>query len=298
MKTIGLDLGGTKCLGVVVGDDGRVLDEHRVPTPRNAGAGAVLDAMTSVGRELIGRAAGDVAAVGAGVPGLVDALGTLRYAPNLPGVTEVEVAPALAAALGLPIVVDNDASCAGWAERTAAAGAAAGHDHVVLVTLGTGIGGGIIIDGRLYRGANGFAGEIGHMVVDPDGPPCPCGQRGCWERYASGSGLARLAGERGEDVTAAARNGDAWAVKVLAEFAWWIALGLANLANVFDPTIFVLAGGLIEAGDVLLEPVRSSFATLVEAVEHRPPIAIVPASLGEHAGAIGAALLARDLAGG
>jgi glucokinase len=150
------------------------------------------------------------------------------------------------------------------------------------------------------------------MIVDPDGPPCPCGQRGCWERFASGSGLGRLArlaaadgraprvlelagGDparvHGEHVTLAAAEGDAGARAVLAELGWWVAQGLANLTNVFDPQAFVLGGGLVEAGELLLGPVRASFATLLPSAVYRPPIAILPATLGEHAGAIGAASL-------
>jgi glucokinase len=183
---------------------------------------------------------------------------------------------------------------------------------MVLVTLGTGIGGGVVAGGVLVRGANGFAGEVGHIVVDPDGPPCPCGKRGCWERFASGSGLARLgrlaadadrahrvlalaggdaADVRGEHVTAAAAEGDADAAAVLADFGWWVALGLSNLAEIFDPEAFVLGGGLVEVGPLLLEPVRAAFAGMVTGGRHRPPIAIVPAALGERAGAIGAASL-------
>ena len=311
MLTVGIDLGGTKCLGVVIDGDGSVIDEHRVPTPR--GAGPIIAAVSDVAATLITRA-GPVRGVGVGVPGLVDGGGVLRFAPNLPGVVELDVAAQVAARLELPaVVVENDASCAGWAERSV--GAAVGLDHVVLVTLGTGIGGGLVLGGRLYRGANGFAGEIGHMVVDPQGPRCPCGQRGCWERFASGSGLGRLAREiaaasgdgrmvelaggdaedvRGEHVTVAAAEGDPTAIDVMTTFARWVAVGLANLANAFDPQAFVLGGGLVEAGAVLLDPVRRSFHDLLDGADHRPPIEILPAALGEHAGAIGAALLARE----
>jgi len=311
--TVGVDLGGTKCLGVVADAAGTIVDELRVATPR--GKEATLGVVGDVAAELMVRHP-RVAAVGVGVPGLVDAAGVLRFAPNLPGVNELPIAGPLAERSGVPVVVDNDASCAGWGEREVGAGR--GHDHMILVTLGTGIGGGIVLGGRLYRGHHGFAGEIGHMVVDPNGPPCPCGQKGCWERYASGSGLGRLAREaavgaradrivalaggdpelvKGEHVTAAAAEGDAGAVAVMAAFGWWVALGLANLANAFDPQLFVLGGGLVEAGDVLLDPVRTAFLGLLDGAEHRPAIAIEPAVLGEHAGAIGAALLARSLVG-
>ena len=308
--TIGVDVGGTKCLGVVLTADGEVTAEHRVPTPREPHE--VIDAIAGVAREL---QAGAPAAtrVGVGAPGLIDRTGVLRFAPNLGPAAEVPVRAGLLERLpGSTIVVENDANCAAWGEWVA--GAARGVDDVLMITLGTGIGGGIILGGALFRGANGFAGEIGHVVVDPHGPHCPCGQRGCWERYASGSGLGWLAREaavagqatrvvelaggdpesvRGEHVTRAAAEGDAQAQAVMERFAWWVALGLANLANVFDPSRFVLGGGLIEAGALLIEPVSRQFLELVEAAAHRPPIEIVPATLGERAGAIGAADLAR-----
>jgi glucokinase len=309
--TLGLDLGGTKVLGIAMSAEGEVVAECRRPTPRDEQA--LMDALASAAGELTTATsgAGHVVGVGVGAPGLVDREGVLRAAPNLPFVDGLPLRAGLEARLGLRVRADNDATCAAWGEREL--GAARGGDDVVVVTLGTGIGGGIITDGRLYRGANGFAGEIGHIVVEPHGPPCPCGQRGCWERYASGSGLGRLAREaaqaghvprvlelagddpeavRGEHVTEAAIEGDPDACEVFRRFAWWLALGLANLANVFDPEMFVIGGGLLRAGDVLFEPTRAAFADLVEAADRRPPIGIVPAALGERAGAIGAAALA------
>ena len=309
--TLGLDLGGTKVLGVALSEHGELVAECRRPTPR--GEDALVDTLAAAAEELRDATSGtgEVTAVGVGAPGLVDRDGVLRAAPNLPGVDQLPLRAGLAARLGLPVRADNDATCAAWGEYQL--GAAREKQHVVVATLGTGIGGGIIIDGRLYRGANGFAGEIGHMVVEPHGPLCPCGQRGCWERYASGSGLARLGREaahagraprvldlagddpeavRGEHVTRAAIEGDAGARAVFDRFAWWLALGLANLANVFDPEMFVIGGGLVEAGDVLFEPARQAFTDLVEAADRRPDISIVPAELGERAGAMGAAALA------
>jgi glucokinase len=307
--TIGIDLGGTKVLGIVLGADGSVSTEERVPTPE--GPGPVLDALAGLIGVLLQAAPGAPVCVGA--PGLIDRRGVMRFSANLAAAAEVPIRAELEARLpGISIVVENDASCAAWGEWVA--GAARGVDDVVLVTLGTGIGGGIILGGELYRGANGFAGEIGHMVVDPNGPICPCGNRGCWERFASGSGLGWLAREaahagqaaavvalaggdpenvRGEHVTQAARQGDPDALRVMERFAWWVALGLANLANAFDPSRFVLGGGLVEAESVLIDPVRKAFTGLVEAHAHRPEVEIVPAALGERAGAIGAASLAR-----
>ena len=300
-----MDLGGTKCLAIAL-EDGKVVDEQRVPTP--VGEGPLLAALAEVATVV--RGDGPVVGVGVGVPGLVDRGGVLRFAPNLPGVEDMAIKADLEALLEVEVRVDNDATCAAWGERQV--GAAQGYDDVILVTLGTGIGGGIVARGKLLRGTNGFSGEIGHMVVDPDGPPCPCGQTGCWERFASGSGLRRLAqaaaadgrgaamvtlaggdvtAVHGEHVTEAAAAGDAEAHAVLADFGWWVALGLANLANIFDPHAFVLGGGLVEAGELLRAPVRAAFGRLLPGGAYRPPIAIVPATLGEHAGAIGAACL-------
>jgi glucokinase len=306
LHSVGIDLGGTKLLGIVLDPSGRVAAEQRVPTP--SGADAIIDAIAALAAAL----GGPGMPVGVGVPGLVDNDGVLRFAPNLPGVLDVPMRAMLEARLQAPVMLENDATAACWAERQV--GAAGGFDDVVVVTLGTGIGGGIVAGGQLQRGAHGFAGEIGHMVVDPNGPACPCGKRGCWERFASGGGLGRLGREaahagkaarvvelaggdpesvRGEHVTQAALEGDAEAATVMADLAWWLALGLVNLAYLLDTELFVLGGGLIEAGDVLLEPARRAFTTLLAGSAHRPPVGLVPAQLGEYAGSIGAALLAR-----
>jgi glucokinase len=314
----GLDLGGTKLLGVLLDPDdvdGGPLIEFRVPTP--VGTDAVETAIIDVSRQLIDRAPAElgrqVRATGLGAPGLVDRSGTLRYGPNLPGVIDEPFGAKLSAGLGMPVVVDNDATCAAWGEHER--GASRGRNHSVLIALGTGIGAGITVKGEVLRGANGFAGEPGHMVVDPTGPLCPCSRRGCWERYASGSGLARLGREvaaagrsprlvelaggdpeqvRGEHVVAAANGGDAEALSVLERFGWWVALGIANIVNLLDPEIVVIGGGLVEAGTLLMDPIEAAYRDLVMAYDHRPVVDIVAAQLGEHAGAVGAALLAAQ----
>ena len=221
-------------------------------------------------------------------------MGRLCFAPNLPQAQGVDWNDLIGDQLpGRRLLIENDANFAVLAEHRL--GAARGHDHVVMVTLGTGIGGGLMIDGRVQVGAAGFAGEIGHMVVDPNGPPCPCGRRGCWERFASGAGLgvrareAALAGRlgevvriaggdpesvRGEDVSAAAAAGDPAAQRVIRDVGWWIGFGLANLTAVLDPGCFVLGGGVIQAGDLLLDSARATFAELVEGGDRRPAIVI------------------------
>ena len=307
----GIDIGGTKCLGLCLAMDGSVVVEERTPTPK--GAENLCDTVAAVVEALAANAGAPIGAVGVGAPGLVDRDGVLRAAPNLIGVAEMPIRDMLVERLGVPVTVDNDATCATEAEWRH--GAATGASDALLITLGTGIGGGVVSGGELQRGANGFMSEPGHMVVDPNGPPCVCGRRGCWERYASGSGLARLARDaafggraagvvdaaggdpeavRGEHVTAAARAGDAAALEILDEFAWWLALGLANLTNLFDPEVIVLGGGLVEESDLLLEPIRRLYEGLLYASTHRPRPHLVPAVLGERAGAMGAALIASN----
>ncbi len=314
----GFDVGGTKILGRVLDphDPRRALAHHRRDTPR--GAEAVVEALDAAVAELDAQldAAGlpRVGAVGVGIAGLVDRAGVLQVAPNLPGIVGLDVGEAVAAATGLTAVaVDNDANCAAVAEHQLGAGV--GTSDLVLVTLGTGIGGAVIIGDQLVRGASGFAGEPGHMVVDPSGPPCPCGHRGCWERFASGSGLGRLGREaaeagsapgvvavaggdpdavRGEHVTQAAAQGDPGALEVVRQFAWWVALGIANLENLLDPELVIVGGGLAEAGELLLAPTREAHRALALGSEHRVPVRIRGASLGPEAGAIGAGLLATE----
>jgi glucokinase len=308
---VGVDVGGTKLLAVRLDPDGGVTADHFQASPKD-GPG-VVEEVAAAARRLSGHAR--AGAVGVGVPGLVDGTGLVRFAPNLPGLAGTSLTQALGDALpGWTVWVGNDATAACWAECDR--GAARGQDEVLMVTLGTGIGGGMVSGGRLVEGANRFAGEFGHMVVDPHGPRCPCGKKGCWERFASGSGLGALgremaiAGEaprlvalaggdpemvRGEHVTAAAAEGDPSALEIMNRFGWWVALGLANLANALDPGLIVVGGGLITAGDVLIEPTRRAFAALVEAPWARGGIRIEPAALGSRAGAIGAGLLAAAI---
>lgn len=304
-RRVGIDVGGTKCLGVVLDDDGGIAEQQRRPTPK--GPDEILDVLAELATAL-----GATDVVGVGVPGLVTRDGVLRAAPNLVGINDFAVGALLAQRLSMQVEVDNDATCAAAAEWKF--GAARGVGDFVMVTLGTGIGGGVVANSQLVRGANGFTGEIGHMVVDPNGPQCVCGRRGCWERFASGTGLARLAREaidagglrsvveaaggdrelvRGEHVQAAAQAGDAEAVAVVDAFGRWVALGLANLTNALDPALFVLGGGLAAAPDVYLAPIQAWFGKLLFAPHLRPHPKLAFAQLGAQAGAVGAALLAE-----
>ena len=308
-STVGLDIGGTKVLGVLLDAHGRVLEEQRRLSP-HAGVDALVDTAAGIVAEL--GAPG--MPVGVGAAGLVNNEGHVLYSPNLPTVLDAPLREELIAATKHPIVVDNDANVAARGE--VAYGAAKHAQHALLVTLGTGIGGGLLLNGELYRGAHGFGAEIGHITVERDGPLCACGERGHWEAIASGTALGRIARERigegrgaaileaaggdvadvtGVHVEQAARAGDGDAVAVLSVYADNVSLGLAALANVLDPELIVIAGGLVELGPLLFDPLQASFMQHIEGASHRPNIPIVPAQLGERAGAVGAAVLARTL---
>jgi glucokinase len=304
---VGIDVGGTKVLGALVRvrHDAPPAVEHTLQLPSDAQGADVVGNIVSVARSLVSGHEAPVA-VGAGLAGLVGTDGRVRRSPNAPGLEGADVAGRLRSATALPAVIDNDANCVA---RAAVALRRPAVRHLVAVTLGTGIGGALVVDGDLVRGARGFAGEAGHMVIDPDGPVCPCGQRGCWERYASGSGLDALAlravlagqgeGLTGPDgtpdgarVTEAAARGEPAALAVLEEFAAWVALGVANLVNLVDPELVVLGGGITAAGDVLLEPVRAAVRAHPMAAARRVPIEAAPG--GPVAGALGAALAAAS----
>jgi glucokinase len=311
---IGVDVGGTKILGLAVGADQRILARALVPTPhpKTPDAGRALTAAIIELVRAIDGEVGEGAAVGIGVPGLVRGGSTLVYGPHLQSADRADLLLALAQPLdGRAVIVANDADMAVTAEHHA--GAARGHDEVVMVTLGTGIGGGLVSRGSVVRGA-GFAGEVGHMVLDVNGPHCPCGSRGCWERFASGSGLGRIAREaalagrlgavvsslggdpqsvRGEDVTAAGAGGDAEALVVLDEVGWWLARGIANLICILDPTCVIVGGGMAETAQLLLAPAQRHLGGLLEAASVREPVALLGAHFGPDAGAVGASIAAR-----
>ncbi len=310
---IGLDIGGTKVLGAIVDDVGSVIDEHRVPSPTGSWAG-LLDAIVTTTAELRSRRP-DVVTVGIGAAGMVDLDGAIHYAPNVPAFRSTAVRADVQQAIGLPTVVDNDANVAAYAEVRF--GAARGMSDAMVITLGTGIGGGVVVGGKVLRGAHGFAAEVGHFQIDPNGPMCACGERGHWEAIASGTALGQMARDavaRGElaavleaaggDVTAVAgphvsaagHAGDAEALALIDAYSFNVAIGLVGLANIFDPGVIAIAGGLVNDGELFLGPIRRHFLGHVEGATYRPTPEIVPATLGERAGVIGAAILALDTA--
>ena len=306
---IGLDVGGTKVAGLLVDEDGMILGRGAAETPADD-AEATMKTIFQVAEEL--GSGGQPVAIGVGAAGMVDfAAGTMRWAPNLAW-QELPIRDRVSQQTGLPCIVDNDANAAAWGEYRF--GASRGYRDVLMVTVGTGIGGGIVADGALYRGAHGFAAEIGHVIVEPGGPECGCGNRGCWEQVASGHALDRLgrlavetrpesaiatvAGDdeiTGRHVAEAALQGDSIATNIFAEVGRRLGEGIAGLVNILDPEAVVVGGGVAEVGDLLLVPARDAFLASVEAPDHRPAVPLLPAALGNDAGAVGAAALALEL---
>jgi glucokinase len=311
VNAIGVDVGGTKIAAGIVNPQGEILDEVRYPTPHSS-------------EKLVETIAGAVSEVGDGsevggaclaVPGLILAQeNKVVFSPNLRAVEGIPLKDELEPRIGLPLTVENDGNAAAWGEFRFGVGSEA--DHLVFVTLGTGIGGGVITHGVLMRGAQGSGGELGHVTIHATGPRCACGNRGCLEALASGtaigrharevatehpdSGLGRVAARRqvlGEDVTELAREGDKVALSVLEEAGTWLGVGLAGFVNVFNPEVVAVGGGVMEAGELILEAARREVH-----LRARPPsrdlAEVKVATLGAKSGVLGAAALARDAASG
>lgn len=302
-NTVGVDLGGTKIAAARFDDDFTVIERAQVPTP------GIAEELGDAVLGVAGRVwSPDVIAMGIGVAGLVHwPEGRLAWVPHVKG-AGVDLRVRAAEAFSVPVVVDHDANCGALAEFEL--GAARSYHSGMLVTVGTGIGGGIIVDNEIYRGRS-FAGEFGHMKVEPGGLTCPCGGQGCWEVMASGSAVTRLARDDvrhnpdgliaelaagrapvGEDVSAAAEGGDPSAEEILAEVGRWFGVGLANLIAAFDPEVIVVGGGLGSSGDRFLRPARDEVRAELYGAPYRPATPILGAAFGADASLAGAALLA------
>lgn len=312
MHSIGVDIGGTKIAAGVVDEEGRIVASTRRVTPatdQELIQSAVVDAVHEL------REDHEVAAVGIGAAGFVGAdRRTIVFAANLAW-RDAAIADEVEGRIDLPVVVENDANAAGWAEFRF--GAAQDASDMLMLTVGTGLGGALVLDGRLVRGSGGFAGEVAHMNLVPEGQWCGCGRRGCLEQYTSGTALVRAARARavsseplyaplleraggdasaidGPMVTHAAQEGDEGALALLAELGHWLGYGAASLSAVLDPEIFVVGGGVSSAGDLLLDPARTAYASELVARGHRPLARFAVARTGNGAGMIGAADLARQ----
>ncbi|HET6636205.1 MAG TPA: ROK family glucokinase [Streptomyces sp.] len=316
VPTVGIDIGGTKVMAGVVDADGQILETVRTETPDKSKSPKVVeDTIAELVLDLSDRH--DVHAVGIGAAGWVDVdRSRVLFAPHLAWRDE-PLKDALTARLAVPVMVDNDANTAAWGEWRFGAGR--GEDHLVMITLGTGIGGAILEDGHLKRGKYGVAGEFGHMQVVPGGHRCPCGNRGCWEQYSSGNALVREARElaaaespvawhvidhvggnireiTGPMITELAQGGDAMCVELLQDIGQWLGVGLANLAAALDPSCFVIGGGVSAADDLLIGPARDAFRRNLTGRGYRPEARVAKAQLGPEAGMVGAADLARLVA--
>jgi glucokinase len=310
---VGVDIGGTKVIAGVVDPDGKVLDQVRVETPDKSKSPQVVeDTIAGLVTALAARYR--VFAVGIGAAGWLDETrGTVVFAPHLAWRNE-PLREAMRRRLRLPVTVENDANAAAWAEWRF--GSARGEGHLLCITLGTGIGGAIMAGGALQRGRYGMAGEFGHMAVVPGGHRCACGNRGCWEQYASGHALVREARElaaadsaviqglldrvggdvygiTGPLITEAANDGDPVAVELFEGIGAWLGIGIANLSAALDPGLVVIGGGVSQANELLLQPAREAYRRQLPGRGFRPEARIVRAELGNLAGLIGAADLAR-----
>ena len=308
---MGVDIGGTKTGAGVADEQGESLARKRVATAGRS-AENVERTVSHLVKQL--QRDFDIEAIGIGAAGFVDEKRSrVNFAPNL-GWRDEPLRMAVESATGLPVVIENDANAAAWGEYRFGAGR--GSDYLVAITVGTGIGGGIITEGALYRGRYGAAAEFGHLSVYPGGRPCGCGNRGCWEQYASGNALVRearyLASERrteaekmldlgdgtpegvqGVHVSTAAREGDPVALAAFDFVSRWLGQGMADVAAILDPECFVIGGGVSEAGDILLGSTVRAFGESVTGRDHRTLPKIVVAQLGNAAGLVGAADLAR-----
>jgi glucokinase len=309
--TIGVDVGGTKIAAGVVDTEGRILQQLRVSTPAATAASVEQGIVEAVLRL---KAEHEVGAVGVAVPGFVDQRrSVLRFTPNLP-MRNRPLREILTPQLGVETVIENDANAAAWGEFQFGGGKDV--EDMVLITVGTGLGGGIVENGVLRRGAFGSAAELGHMRMVPGGHLCGCGNHGCWEQYTSGRALVREAktlahlapvpaarlleladgnpdGITGSMISRAANEGDPAALGLVADVGRWLGEGIADVAAVLDPAVVVVGGGVSELGDLLLKPAREAFTAQLSAGGYRPQLAISTATLGNDAGLIGAADLAR-----
>jgi len=311
--TIGIDVGGTKVLGGVVDEAGKVLTTARKDTPRQGGS-ALTQTIANVAKELLEQHS--VASVGVSAAGFVSSdRKTMLATPNIADWNGVDLDNQLTKLIGLPVVIENDANAAAWGE--AKFGAGKNQDHMMMLTVGTGIGGGIVVNGALYRGAFGIAAEFGHMRVVPEGHICGCGARGCFEQYASGNALLRhareainaspeiarnllsrgdgtVAGLTGQAITDAARDGDPVALAAFNTTGQWLGAGIASLAVLLDPACVVIGGGVIDAGEILLKPTRESLERNMPFAGKHPYPQIIATQLGNEAGLVGVADLARS----
>ena len=310
--TMGIDVGGTKVLGGVVTPSGEILATARKETAPEGGMAAV-NVIAEVAKELM--QSHEIHSIGISVPGFISSdRSTVVGTPNIDGWNGLAIDEKLTALIGVDVVVENDANAAIWGEYKFGAGR--GKENIVMLTLGTGVGGGIVTNGQLYRGAFGMSAELGHVRLVPDGLLCGCGSRGCLEQYGSGSALVRIARERaenekeraelllslgsgspkeirGEDITRAAKRGDAFATEIFSQIGSSIGSAISTICAALDPSHVIIGGGVVDAGEILLKPIRESMISTMPFSGLHPFPEIIPAELGDMAGLVGLSDLAR-----
>ncbi len=307
--SLGFDIGGTNIRGIALRPDFSL--GEMILHPCEDDQEKIIQTVVKLTDQIQEKEKLEIGCIGVGVAGFVDRSGVVQTSPNLSTFDDFPLLDKLRQKLSVPVLIENDATSATWAEVQL--GVAKESQNVVMVCLGTGIGAGLYFNSELFRGSAGYAGEVGHMTVMPDGLPCPCGRFGCWERYASGSSLGYIAesmkldGELGslgsdsdetpfdsERIGHLALERNKEALKVLGQYSNWVALGLVNLVNILDPELVVIGGGITELGELLLDPIRKSFEKITPESSLRAKEMVVLAKFGKKSGAIGAALLAKQ----
>tara|TARA_B100000029_G_scaffold480578_1_gene528728 strand:+ start:1020 stop:2000 length:981 start_codon:yes stop_codon:yes gene_type:complete len=307
--SLGFDIGGTNIRGLGLGSRGETTKLYQ--KSHLSELDNIIDSILNIYKEIQLDTGKQIESIGIGCAGLIDTEGVVRASPNILALENFPLKEAIEEKVEVSVTVENDANCAAWAE--AQLGVAQGRSEALVVSLGTGIGAGIILNGNLHRGGFGFAGEVGHMVVEKDGLQCPCGKQGCWEQYASGSALGRLAQRMHEDgdipdlaskvrsgksyvtgelVGVAAQENHKEALQILEIFSQWVSLGIHNLVKVTDPSLIVIGGGIAEIGQPLIGAINRTFSQIANSEPNAQQVELVLAKFGNRAGSLGAALIA------
>ena len=312
LLSAGFDIGGTNIRGLALANDGGLTELHQ--KKHFGDLKSIVDSIVDISTQIQIATSKKIASIGIGCAGLVDSNGVIKTSPNIQTIENFPLRKEVEKRMQVSVAVENDANCAAWAE--AKLGVAQGSDNVMVVSFGTGIGAGIILAGELQRGTSGYAGEVGHMVIEKEGLACPCGKRGCWEQYASGSALGRLANEMlneeviaemttgvdrqkspisSEQIGAAAQENHPEAMRVLKAYSEQVVIGLQNLAKIIDPEMIVLGGGITAIGEPLLQSIKNSYVKAADSGSDFAEVDIQLARFGNMAGSIGAAMFANQI---
>lgn len=312
LLSAGFDIGGTNIRGLALGNDGELTQLHQ--RKHLGDLKSIVNSIVDISMQIQITTNKKIRNIGIGCAGLVDSNGVVKTSPNIQAIENFPLRTEVEEKLQIPVIVENDANCAAWAE--AKLGAAQDSNNVIVVSFGTGIGAGILLNGELQKGASGYAGEIGHMVIEKGGLACPCGKRGCWEQYASGSALGRIANEMlnektitkiksntgsqnasitSEQIGIAAQENHPEAIRVIKAYSEQVAIGLGNLTKALDPEVIILGGAITAIGEPLLQPIKESYLEVTGSGLDSTTVEILLARFGNKAGSIGAAIFANQI---